>query len=45
MVIQEMTEQECRAMLVRMDVARLACARNSQPYLVVGARLRSGPRP
>ncbi|MBA2305601.1 MAG: pyridoxamine 5'-phosphate oxidase family protein [Acidobacteria bacterium] len=34
MVIQEMTEQECRTMLVRMDVARLACARNGQPYVV-----------
>ena len=33
MVIQEMTEQECRAMLARADIARLACARNNQPYI------------
>ena len=34
MVIHEMTEQECRAMLARTNVARLACARNNQPYVV-----------
>jgi len=34
MVIQEMTERECRAMLTRPEVARLACARNNQPYVV-----------
>ncbi len=34
MVIQEMTEQECRAMLARRYVARLACARSNQPYIV-----------
>ena len=34
MVIQEMTEQECRAMLARRYVARLACAHTNQPYIV-----------
>lgn len=34
MLIQEMTEQECRAMLARRYVARLACARSNQPYIV-----------
>ena len=34
MVIQEMTEQECRAILAGPNVARLACARNNQPYIV-----------
>src|SRR5471030_2895825 len=34
MVIQEMTERECRVMLAGMKVARLACARNNQPYIV-----------
>ena len=34
MVIQDMTHEECRAMLARSHVARLACARNSQPYVV-----------
>ncbi len=34
MVIQEMTEGECRAMLARRHVARLACARNNQPYII-----------
>ena len=34
MVIQEMTERECRAMLAGTNVARLACARNNQPYIV-----------
>lgn len=34
MVIEEMTEGECRAMLAGTYVARLACARNNQPYIV-----------
>jgi nitroimidazol reductase NimA-like FMN-containing flavoprotein (pyridoxamine 5'-phosphate oxidase superfamily) len=34
MVIHEMTERECRALLARTNVARLACARNNQPYVV-----------
>ena len=34
MVIHEMTEQECRAMLAGTHVARLACARDNQPYIV-----------
>src|SRR5687768_5661266 len=34
MNIQEMTQPECRAMLARRAVARLACARNNQPYVV-----------
>ena len=34
MVIQEMTDQECRAALARTNLARLACARNNQPYIV-----------
>jgi len=33
-VIEEMTERECRAMLAGTNVARLACARNNQPYIV-----------
>jgi nitroimidazol reductase NimA-like FMN-containing flavoprotein (pyridoxamine 5'-phosphate oxidase superfamily) len=34
MVVHEMTAQECRAMFARTNVARLACARNNQPYIV-----------
>lgn len=34
MVIHEMRAQECRAMLARTNLARLACARNNQPYVV-----------
>lgn len=34
MVIHEMTEQECRAILAGTNVARLACARDNQPYIV-----------
>lgn len=34
MVVHEMTEQECRVVLSRTNVARLACARNNQPYIV-----------
>src|SRR5688500_3575107 len=34
MVIEEMTEGQCRAMLAGRHVARLACALNAQPYIV-----------
>ena len=34
MVIQEMTEGACRATLAGGNVARLACARDNQPYIV-----------
>ena len=34
MVIVDMTEQECRAMLAGTNTARLACAQNNQPYIV-----------
>lgn len=34
MVIHEMTEQECRAVLAGTNVAHLACALNNQPYIV-----------
>jgi hypothetical protein len=34
MVIQEMTEQECRAMLAGTNIARLACAHDNQPYII-----------
>jgi nitroimidazol reductase NimA-like FMN-containing flavoprotein (pyridoxamine 5'-phosphate oxidase superfamily) len=34
MVIEEMTERECRAMLARTNVARLACVHDNQPYIV-----------
>jgi hypothetical protein len=34
MEIYEMTEGECRAMLARGNVARLACTLNNQPYIV-----------
>jgi uncharacterized protein len=34
MVIQDMTERECLTMLAGTNVARLACARNNQPYIV-----------
>jgi nitroimidazol reductase NimA-like FMN-containing flavoprotein (pyridoxamine 5'-phosphate oxidase superfamily) len=34
MVVQEMTAQECRAMLARANIARLACAQDNQPYIV-----------
>jgi nitroimidazol reductase NimA-like FMN-containing flavoprotein (pyridoxamine 5'-phosphate oxidase superfamily) len=33
-VIEEMTERECRAMLAGTNVARLACAHDNQPYIV-----------
>jgi nitroimidazol reductase NimA-like FMN-containing flavoprotein (pyridoxamine 5'-phosphate oxidase superfamily) len=34
MQIEEMTLSDCRAMLCRTRVARLACARDNQPYIV-----------
>jgi nitroimidazol reductase NimA-like FMN-containing flavoprotein (pyridoxamine 5'-phosphate oxidase superfamily) len=34
MVIQEMTPPECRAMLARINIGRLACAHQNQPYIV-----------
>ncbi len=34
MVIEEMTDQECRRLLAGSNVARLACAHNNQPYIV-----------
>jgi nitroimidazol reductase NimA-like FMN-containing flavoprotein (pyridoxamine 5'-phosphate oxidase superfamily) len=34
MVIHEMPPDECRQMLARIRLARLACARNNQPYVV-----------
>ena len=34
MVIQEMTDQECRAKLAGRNLARLACARDGQPYVM-----------
>jgi nitroimidazol reductase NimA-like FMN-containing flavoprotein (pyridoxamine 5'-phosphate oxidase superfamily) len=34
MEIEEMAEQDCRAMLARTHIARLACAQNNQPYVV-----------
>jgi len=34
MLIDEMTEEECRSALGRFDFGRLACARAEQPYIV-----------
>ena len=34
MVVEQLTERECRAMLARTKVARLACTCNNQPYIV-----------
>ncbi len=34
MLIQAMTVEECWAMLARNNIARLACARDNQPYIV-----------
>ena len=34
MVIREMTKAECQEMLVASHLARLACARSNQPYIV-----------
>ena len=35
MLIQAMTVEECWAMLARNNIARLACARDNQPYIVL----------
>ncbi len=34
MLIQEMTKDQCRTALGQTDFARLACARDNQPYIV-----------
>jgi nitroimidazol reductase NimA-like FMN-containing flavoprotein (pyridoxamine 5'-phosphate oxidase superfamily) len=34
MLINEMSRQECHDLLARVDVGRLACARENQPYIV-----------
>jgi uncharacterized protein len=34
MVIDELTDRECRAVLARTHLARLACSLNNQPYIV-----------
>src|SRR5688572_22218854 len=34
MVIEEMTDRECRAILSGTNLARLACALSNQPYIV-----------
>jgi len=34
MMIHEMTQEECRLALGRIDCGRLACARDNQPYIV-----------
>lgn len=34
MVIEELTDRECRAVLARTHLARLACSLNHQPYIV-----------
>ena len=34
MIIQEMTEDECRTALGQADFGRLSCARGNQPYIV-----------
>lgn len=34
MLIQEMTEQECRKQLQKLDYGRLGCVRDNQPYIV-----------
>ena len=34
MLIRDMTSQECRNLLARLGVGRLACARDNQPYIV-----------
>jgi nitroimidazol reductase NimA-like FMN-containing flavoprotein (pyridoxamine 5'-phosphate oxidase superfamily) len=34
MVVHEITEQECRELLARTHIARLACVRHNQPYVV-----------
>jgi nitroimidazol reductase NimA-like FMN-containing flavoprotein (pyridoxamine 5'-phosphate oxidase superfamily) len=34
MLIHEMSPEECRTALMRLDLGRLACARDDQPYVV-----------
>ena len=34
MVITQMTEEECRALLARASLGRLGCSRDNQPYVV-----------
>lgn len=34
MLIHEMTEAQCRSLLERVDVGRLACSLDNQPYIV-----------
>jgi nitroimidazol reductase NimA-like FMN-containing flavoprotein (pyridoxamine 5'-phosphate oxidase superfamily) len=34
MIIQEMSHHDCREMLARTEIARLACALDDQPYIV-----------
>ena len=34
MLIHELTDEECRDVLKRTNLARLACSRNDQPYIV-----------
>ena len=34
MVINEMTEKECRSVLARSSMGRLACSQDNQPYVV-----------
>jgi nitroimidazol reductase NimA-like FMN-containing flavoprotein (pyridoxamine 5'-phosphate oxidase superfamily) len=34
MVISQMTEEECRALLARASLGRLGCSRDNQPYVV-----------
>lgn len=34
MLIRDMTPQECRQLLRRINLGRLACARDNQPYIV-----------
>ncbi|MEO6212670.1 MAG: pyridoxamine 5'-phosphate oxidase family protein [Vicinamibacterales bacterium] len=34
MIIQQMTDAECLAVLARTNVARLECAQNNQPYII-----------
>lgn len=34
MIVHELTQEECRAVLRRTNLARLACSRRDQPYIV-----------
>jgi nitroimidazol reductase NimA-like FMN-containing flavoprotein (pyridoxamine 5'-phosphate oxidase superfamily) len=34
MLVREMRREECEALLVRLGLGRLACARDNQPYIV-----------